>query len=150
MSSTAKPCSVRAPLSKERLPSALAILTIGLTALLAIPMGVRGGTEAILTVATGAGISLGVVLVGLWLSDLIWSGNDPHGTKAAIGGFIVRFALLLFVLATLGFGLGIDVSRFLMWLVTFYFVLIMAEAVILARDPVSRTPSVNPKEGTAR
>jgi hypothetical protein len=148
MSSTAR------PFDRRRIPAALALITIALAGLLAIPTGLLGGTEAVLMMSVGAGVGLGVVVLGYWIAALAFRGPDRFATKLVVGGFVVRMLLLFAALAALVAGTDLDPSRFVLWLVSFYFVLIMVEAFLLAREGMSTGakagPKAGPKEGTAR
>jgi hypothetical protein len=129
----------------NRIPVILAALTTGLAAILAIPTGLIGGTDAVVMMAVGAGLSLAVVVGGYWVARLALRGPDRFATKLVVGGFVIRLVLLFAALGAIVAATELDPSRFVLWLVSFYFVLIMVEAVLLARDGMAR-----PNEGTAR
>jgi len=140
MSSTAK-----LP-GRKRIPATLAILTIALAGLLAIPTGLMGGIDAVLMMTVGAGVGLATVVLGFWIAAFAFRGPDRFATKLVVGGFVVRMFLLFVALAALIGSTDLDPSRFVLWLVSFYFVLIMVEAFLLAREGMS----AGPKEGTVR
>jgi len=144
MSSTAKPTD------RKRIPATLAMITIALAGLLAIPTGLAGGVDAVFMMAVGAGVGLAVVVGGYWIAALAFRGPDRFATKLVVGGFVIRLLLLFLVLAALVAGTDLDPSRFVLWLVSFYFVLIMVEAFLLAREGMPAGPKSGPKEGTAR
>ena len=124
----------------------LAMITVVLAGLLAIPTGLMGGGDAVLMMIVGAGVALGVVVFGFWIAALAFRGPDRFATKLVVGGFVVRLFLLFVALAGIVAGTDLDPSRFVLWLVSFYFVLIMVEAFLLAREGMP----AGPKEGTAR
>ena len=135
---------------RKRIPAALALVTVALAGLLAIPTGLMGGREALLMMTVGAGVGLGTVVLGYWIAGLAFRGPDRFATKLVVGGFVVRMVLLFVALAALVAGTDLDPSRFVLWLVSFYFVLIMVEAYLLAREGMSVGPKSGAKEGTAR
>jgi hypothetical protein len=140
MLSTAKPCPDRA-----RIPGILAIVALALAGLLAIPTGLIGGIDAVLMMAVGAGIGLGTVVAGFWVAQVALRGPDRFGTKLVVGGFVIRMLLLFGCVWAILAATDLDPTRFALWLVTFYFVLIMVEAVLLAKEQTGR-----PEEGAAR
>ena len=71
-------------------------------------------------------------------------GPDVFATKLVVGGFIVRIGLLILTMAVLVAVTGIELERFVLWLVAFYFSLILVEAWTLARE------TRNSKEGSIR
>ena len=128
MFSTAKPS---APVG--RIPMTLVVLTAALAALAGIPAGLLGGTEGLTMMGIGAGLSLAIVLGGYACVRLAFRGPDQYAVKLVVGGFVIRLVLLALAMAALVNLTGIDPGRFVLWLVTFYFTLVMAEAWILAR-----------------
>ncbi len=142
--------SIARPADRKRIPATLALLTVTLAGILAIPTGLTGGREAVLMMSVGAGVGLGTVVLGYWIAALAFRGPDRFATKLVVGGFVVRMALLFLTMAALVLGTDLDPSRFVLWLVTFYFVLIMVEAWLLARESVSAGAKGGVKEGLAR
>jgi hypothetical protein len=90
--------------------------------------------------ALGGGVALFAVVGGWWIARFAFRGPDVFATKLVVGGFLVRVVLLACVMTLLVTAAGLDPARFVLWLVAFYFVLLLAEAWILARE--------NRKEGT--
>ena len=119
----------------------LVVLTAGMAALAGIPVGLLGGVEALTMMAVGAGLSLAIVLGGYGCVRLAFRGPDQFAVKLVVGGFVIRLVLLALLMAALVTFTGIDPGRFVLWLVTFYFTLVMAEAWILARAERRRSPS---------
>ena len=93
----------------------------------------------------GAGAGLAIVVGGYWCAQLAFRGPDAYAVKLVVGGFLIRLALLAMTLAVFGLVTDISPARFVLWLIAFYFLLVMAEAWILARESASA-----PKEGTTR
>jgi hypothetical protein len=81
----------------------------------------------------GAGLSLAIVLGGYGCVRLAFRGPDRYAVKLVVGGFVIRLVLLALALALLINLTDVDPGRFVLWLITFYFTLVMAEAWILAR-----------------
>lgn len=82
----------------------------------------------------GAGLALVVVLGGWWIARLAFRGPDVFATKLVVGGFIVRMAMLVLAMFALIAVTDIEPGRFVLWLVSFYFALILVEGWILARE----------------
>lgn len=119
----------------------LILLTAGLAGLAGIPASLVGGTEGLTMMGIGAGLSLATVLGGYACVRLAFRGPDQYAVKLVVGGFVIRLVLLVLALASLVSLTGIDPGRFVLWLVTFYFTLVMAEAWILARAERRGSPS---------
>ncbi len=92
-----------------------------------------GGTEAVAMLAVGAGLGLFAVLGGYFCNRLVFRGPDRHAVKIAVGGFLMRIALLIVALLLIVRFTGARPERFVLWLVSFYVILVMAEAWVLAR-----------------
>ena len=90
--------------------------------------------------ALGAGVAWACVLGGWWIAQLAFRGPDVFATKLVVGGFIVRMGLLILTLVALVATTGIEPSRFVLWLVSFYVALILVEAWILARESQREGP----------
>ena len=104
-----------------------------------------GGVDAVSMMGIGAGAGLAIVVGGYWCAQLAFRGPDAYAVKLVVGGFLIRLALLALTLAAFGVATDISPARFVLWLIAFYFLLVMAEAWILARESASA-----PKEGTTR
>lgn len=127
-----------------RLPSILTGVTLTIAAVAAIPTILIGGIDAASMMALGGGLGLASVLGGYFGTTLALRGPDRFATKLVVGGFLIRMALLFAFVAGLVSATGIEPSRFILWLVSFYFILVMVEAWILARESSSAS-----EEGTA-
>ena len=111
--------------------------TAMLAAVAAVPTAWIAGTDELAMLGLGAGVALVVVLGGWFIARVALRGPDRFATKLVVGGFLIRLALLFLVLTALVGAGGVPPARFVLWLVSFYFALIMAEAWMLARDQVS-------------
>ena len=98
-----------------------------------------GGLDAVSMMALGAALGLAAVLGGYLCTMLAFRGPDRFATKLVVGGFLLRMLLLFALVAAIVTATEIDPSRFMLWLVLFYFVLVMVEAWILARHSASAT-----------
>ena len=88
---------------------------------------------------------LAIVIGGYYCAQLAFRGPDRYAVKLVVGGFLVRLVLLALTLVLLVSVTDIPPARFILWLLAFYFVLVVAEAWMLAREAVSA-----PEEGTSR
>ena len=82
----------------------------------------------------GAGVGLFIVVGGYYCAQLAFRGPDRYAVKLVVGGFLVRMVLLATAIFTIVAVTDLPPSRFVLWLVAFYFVLVIAEAWILARE----------------
>lgn len=119
---------------RRRIPAMLTGTTILLAAGAAIPTARLGGDVALGMMALGAGVALAVVLGGWWIAQIAFRGPDVFATKLVVGGFLVRMGLLILAMVVLVAVMDVELSRFVLWLVSFYFALILVEAWILARE----------------
>lgn len=122
--------SERSRRSDARIPLRLTLIAIGLGLLAAVPAYRLGGEEALRSLAVGAGLSWFAVLasfIGLSLA------SKPQWSPAVIvlGGFVVRLALLFGLLAIVARLWVVNLAHVVLWLVGFYVVLVVAEAVFL-------------------
>lgn len=118
-----------------------------------IPTALLRRTETLPMVLLGAGLAFAIVLVGYVVAKLAFRGPDRFGTKLVVGGFLVRLVFLaasLFLVAEVA---HVELGRFILWLVLFYFALILAEAWVLARQSAAKphvTLSPVPEESPSR
>jgi hypothetical protein len=91
-----------------------------------------GGREGLQSMLMGAALGW-VTIVGSYAAMLLACRNVKHFAVAIVlGGFIVRFALVFALLALISKTLAVDLGPLVLWLVCFYMVLVVAEAVMLA------------------
>jgi hypothetical protein len=117
----------------------LVLLTLATAAVIAIPTALIGGIDAVSMMGIGAGAGLAIVVGGYWFAQLAFRGPDTYAVKLVVGGFLLRLGLLALTLTALVLGTDLAPARFVLWLIAFYFLLVMAEAWILARENVSTT-----------
>jgi len=121
-------------LSSRRIPVVLTVTVLALAGVATIPAMALGGSGALGMMALGALIAWACVLGGWWIARFAFRGPDVFATKLVVGGFIVRMGLLILTMVALVAVTGIEPGRFVLWLVSFYFALILVEAWILARE----------------
>jgi hypothetical protein len=117
----------------DRIPLAMILITLALGLLTGVPTILLGGRDAVAMMSIGAGLSLLTVLGGYGCIRLALRGPDRYAVKLVVGGFVIRLMLLVAAVVALVALTGLDPARFVLWVVTFYFALVMAEAWILAR-----------------
>jgi hypothetical protein len=128
-----------------RVPGILGLLTLLLASVTAIPTAVLGGLDAVSMMSVGAAAGFAVVAGGYWCAQVAFRGPDTYAVKLVVGGFLARLVLLALAITGIALLAGIPPARFVLWLVGFYFLLVTAEAWILARAAVRA-----PKESAAR
>jgi len=126
--------------SSRRIPVVLTMTALALAGIAAIPALALGGSRALGMMALGALVAWSCVLGGWWIARFAFRGPDIFATKLVVGGFIVRVGLLILTMVTLVAATGIEPGRFVLWLVSFYFALILVEAWILARENQTEGP----------
>lgn len=114
---------------------------LALAGIAAIPAMTLGGSGTVGMMALGALVAWACVLGGWWIARFAFRGPDVFATKLVVGGFIVRVGLLILTMVTLVATTGIEPGRFVLWLVSFYFALILVEAWILARENQTEGPN---------
>jgi hypothetical protein len=117
----------------DRIPITMILITLALGLLTGVPTTLLGGRDAVAMMSIGAGLSLLTVLGGYACVRLALRGPDRYAVKLVVGGFVIRLVLLVVAVVGLVALTGLDPARFVLWVVTFYFALVMAEAWILAR-----------------
>jgi hypothetical protein len=118
----------------------LTATTAAILLMAAVPAALLGRLEVLGPIALGGGLSLATIVGGLWFARLAFRGPDRFATTLVVGGFVTRMALLCLLTATIVATTGIELASFLIWLVGFYFVLVVLEAWLLARESVEAGP----------
>lgn len=131
-------------MNRRRIPLILTVTWIALTTAAALATLPIAGTEGLSLLLLGSGTALVAVIGGWYVAQLAFRGPDVFATKLVVGGFLVRLILLALTMTALVLVTGVEPARFVLWLVTFYFVLILVEAWLLARE------SLTMKEGSIR
>ncbi len=117
-------------------PAILVGTTLLLAGMMAIPTAVLGGRDSLAMMGLGAGVGLATVLAGFFTVRLAFRRPDRFGVKLVVGGFVFRFVLLALLLFGVLRTTRVPLESFVLWIVFFYFSLVVAEAWVLARQPV--------------
>jgi hypothetical protein len=108
----------------------LTAIAVGLGVACAVPVWRWGGSEALRSLGVGAGLSWFAVLASyIGLSLAFRAHRSP--AVIVLGGFVVRLALLFALLGVVARLWVVNLSHVVLWLVGFYVVLVIAEAVFL-------------------
>ena len=88
----------------------------------------------------GAALSLMTVVVSYLLLAFAFRKSRQLQVAIVLGGFVVRVLMLFALLAGIArFGV-VDMNQLVLWLVSFYLVLVVAEARELAAGTRERSP----------
>ena len=120
-------------------------VTLALVGAAAIPARKIGGNDELTMMGLGAGVALFSVLGGWFVAGLAFRGPDRFATKLVVGGFLVRLILLFLTMTAIVAVAHIPPARFVLWLVTFYFAMLMVEAWILARASIGDSEEGPPR-----
>lgn len=113
-------------------------IQLALCALLAWPALRFTGRDGLRDMLLAAGVAGTAVVAGYLGLVLLFPRVKSQAVLIAVGGFLVRFALLFALLATLSKTMTVDVGRVVVWMVGFYVVLVMSEAWFLMRAGTPR------------
>lgn len=90
----------------------------------------------------GAGLSWFVVIASYAVLVVAFRNAKSLQVVLVVGGFLVRLALLVASLAIISRTMVVKLDHVVIWLVSFYLVLVIAEAYTLATWGVRRRPEV--------
>lgn len=88
----------------------------------------------------GAAFALGTVVASYLLLAFAFRGSRQLQVAIVLGGFVVRVAMLFALLLGIARLAVVDMNQLVLWLVSFYLVLVVAEARELASGAARRTP----------
>ncbi|MFQ5600550.1 MAG: hypothetical protein ACE5G2_08350 [Candidatus Krumholzibacteriia bacterium] len=88
----------------------------------------------------GAGLSLMTIVVSYLVLLFAFRNVKQIQMLIVLGGFVVRVAMLFGLLALIARTLVADLNQLVIWLVSFYLVLVVAEAWELASETRERRP----------
>jgi hypothetical protein len=80
----------------------------------------------------GAGLAWFAVVASYLVLLAAFRNVQRFAVVVVLGGFLVRLAVLFGLLAWISRTWSVDLSRIVLWLVSFYLVLVIAEAWVLA------------------
>ena len=110
------------------------LLTLGLAGVALIPTILIGGVEAASMMGLGAGLGLATVLGGYFCLQYVFRLPQKFAVTFVVGGLVVRLALLVLLITIVVLTTDFEPSRFLLWVVAFYFALVVGEAWIFMRQ----------------
>lgn len=82
----------------------------------------------------GASLSCLTIVLSYWILILAFRNVQQIQVLIVIGGFVVRLFVLFGLLAWIARTVAVDLSQLVLWLVSFYLVLVIAEAWELSRQ----------------
>jgi hypothetical protein len=84
--------------------------------------------------ALGAALSLVTIVISYLLLSFAFRRSKQLQAIIVLGGFVLRVVLLFLSLALVARTLAVDLEEVVIWLVSFYLVLVVAEARELAAE----------------
>ena len=124
--------------SRGALPLRLILLAGVLIALAAYPAYSLGGRESLLSMLMGASLSCLTIVLSYWVLVLAFRNVQQIQVLIVVGGFVVRLFILFGLLAWIARTVSVDLAQLVLWLVSFYLVLVIAEAWELSRQLTSK------------
>lgn len=106
--------------------------------LAAYPVYRLGGEAGLQSMLLGAGLSWMAIVASY--AGLVLAFRNAKQLQAVIvlGGFVVRLAMLIGLLGLIARTLDVNLNQLIIWLVSFYLVLVVAEAWMLVSGPTQR------------
>ena len=120
--------------SRGTLPLRLTLLAGALAGLAAYPAYALGGRESLFSMLMGASLSCLTIVLSYWILILAFRNVQQIQVLIVIGGFVVRLVVLFGLLAWIARTVAVDLSQLVLWLVSFYLLLVIAEAWELSRQ----------------
>jgi hypothetical protein len=90
--------------------------------------------------ALGAALSLATIVISYLLLSLVFRHSRQLQSIIVLGGFVLRVALLFLFLALVARTLAVKLEEVVIWLVSFYMVLVVVEARELAAEAKRGNP----------
>lgn len=90
--------------------------------------------------ALGAALSLVTIVISFWLLSFAFRKSRQLLAIIVLGGFVLRVALLFLFLSLVARTMAVELDEVVIWLVSFYLVLVVAEARELAAESRRGTP----------
>jgi hypothetical protein len=107
---------------------------MGLSALAAYPAYRLGGRESLQSMLLGAGWSLMTIVLSYLILAFAFRNAKQIQMVIVVGGFVVRVAMLFGLLALIARTLVVNLNQLVIWMVSFYMVLVVVEAWELAAE----------------
>jgi hypothetical protein len=105
-----------------------------LAGLAAYPAYALGGRESLFSMLMGASLSCLTIVLSYWILVLAFRNVQQIQVLIVVGGFVVRLFILFGLLAWIARTIAVDLGQLVLWLVSFYLVLVIAEAWELSRQ----------------
>lgn len=116
------------------------MIAVALGALAAYPTYRLGGREGLQSMLFGAALSwLTIVASYVILTFAFRTAKELH-VIIVVGGFVVRIAILFGLLKLISYAFVVNLGQLVLWMVSFYLVLVVAEAWELAQESRTRPP----------
>ena len=117
------------------------MIAVALGALAAYPAYRLGGRESLQSLALGAGLSWMTIVASYLILTVAFRTAKQLQVIVVVGGFLLRVVMLFGLLKLISYALVVNLSQLVLWMMSFYLVLVMAEAWELARESrTSRSP----------
>jgi hypothetical protein len=107
---------------------------MALAALAAYPAYRLGGRESLQSMLFGAGLALTTIVASYLVLVSAFRGAQRIQMVIVLGGFVLRVAMLFGLLALIARTVAVDLGQLVIWLVSFYVVLVIVEAWELAAE----------------
>jgi hypothetical protein len=89
------------------------------------------GPDGLRDMLLAAGLACAAVVASYLSLVLLFPRVKSQQVLIAVGGFVVRLGLVFALLAVVSKTLPVDLERLVVWMVGFYMVLVVAEALLL-------------------
>jgi hypothetical protein len=93
-----------------------------------------GGLEGLQSMLLGAALSWLTIVASYFALSLAFRNTPQFAVIVVIGGFLVRLGALFGLLRLISKTMPIDLAHLVLWTVSFYLVLVTAEAYTLAAE----------------
>jgi hypothetical protein len=93
----------------------------------------------VLCMLLGAALSLMTIVASYLLLTWVFRRSRQQQVALVLGGFVVRLVLLFGLLSWVARSVSVNLNQLVLWLVSFYLVLVVAEARELAATQRKRT-----------
>jgi hypothetical protein len=120
------------------LPLRLTAIQVALCAVATYPVLRFAGRDGLDSMLLGAVLSWFAVVASYVALLVAFRNVKPFAVVIVLGGFLLRLAVLFGLLAWIARTWTVNLGQVVIWLVSFYLVLVIAEAWILAQAEIAR------------
>jgi hypothetical protein len=113
------------------------VIAVALSALAAYPAYRLGGRESLQSMLFGAALSWLTIVASYLILTFAFRTAKELQVIIVVGGFVVRIGILFGLLKLISYALVVNLGQLVLWMVSFYVVLVVAEAGDVAQE--SRT-----------